>query len=129
MLGHDFNHSIDSLPDSIELLHLSDQFQQPIHRFPESLQYLDLGHDFNLPLPPLPSGLRGLCLSNMYNLPLGDCLNACVDLDYVEAGLAFNQVYIYFIVAANLFYLAGRWSITSESKRAIAGLEQVESIG
>jgi hypothetical protein len=70
-LSTQFNHPIPFLPPLIQIVHIDSMyFNHPIDHFPNSIHTLHLGNGFNQPVQKWPSNLKHLTLGKSFEQPL-----------------------------------------------------------
>ena len=89
----EFNHPIDELPDTINILELSDGFNCPIKKLPPLLKKIVFGNNFNQQLDNIviPSSLETIIFGDSFDNSLNNIIFPD-DLIELHLGKSFNSV-------------------------------------
>lgn len=83
-----FDLEIDCLPDSVEIIDLSYQFNKPIKKLPKSLVHIRFGYQFDNKLPEFPQTTKRIEFKTKFNKPL----TVPDTLTHLVLGKNFNRV-------------------------------------
>lgn len=88
--GHEFNNSIDLLPNNIRVIVLGDLFDKPIDNLHNGLEKIHLGEYFNKNLNNLPTTLKNIHIGLYYNKPVDFLPNGLEKITFSE-GTRFSK--------------------------------------